>query len=281
MNDVITLVASQINTHPVQQDMGPPGTRHWLSPGKALDIVCDEKPDINALRRALEADKIDVFISRPEHRQKKLLIADMDSTIVEGETLDDLATFAGLHDEISAITARAMNGELDFEAAIKARVSLLKGLPEDTLEQALSQTRLNPGAQALVRVMKDNGATCVLVSGGFTVFTGPIAQRVGFDHHHGNHLVVEQGALTGAVQEPILDKHAKVRFLDHYLGTLGLSAEQAMGIGDGANDLPMLQKAGLGIGYKPKPVVAEALENVILHGDLSAAVYAQGLTASE
>lgn len=276
MTYVITLVASDINSHPVLEEMGPQGDRQWLEPGKALDIFVSEKPDLSALRQELDAHKIDVFLSGVENRQKKLLLADMDSTIVEGETLDDLAAFAGLKDKIAAITARAMNGELDFEDAIKERVGLLKGLSEEALAEALSQTKLNPGAKELVQVMKQNGATCVLVSGGFTVFTSPIAEQVGFDHNHGNTLLMEDGALTGQVGEPILDKHAKVQFLNQHLSALGLEAEDAFTVGDGANDLPMLKEAGLGIGYKPKPVVAAELDNVIIHGDLTAALYAQG-----
>lgn len=284
MSYILTLVASNEEQNPVTQDhiarISGHGDERWITQDKAVDIAIPEQWDrarINALRDELDAEKIDVFFTAEQKRVKKLLIADMDSTIVEGETLDDLADFAGLKEQISAITARAMNGELDFEAAIKERVGLLKGLSEAKLAEALDQTKFNAGAESFVRTMKANGAYCVLVSGGFTVFTGPMSQRAGFNAHHGNILGIAEGALDGTVKDPILDKNAKVYFLDLYLKENGLEPAQALTIGDGANDLPMLKAAGLGIGYKPKPVVAAEVDNVIRHGDLTAALYAQGL----
>lgn len=277
MNFVITLVASDIKNHPVLDEYAPEGEHQWIEEGKALDIFVDKKIDIKPICEKLNDQKIDVFITPVKNRRKKLLIADMDSTIVEGETLDDLAAFAGLKDQIAAITARAMNGELDFKAAIKERVGLLKGLSEDKLTEALAQTHLNPGAESFVQTMKESGAHCVLVSGGFTVFTQAIAHRVGFHANHGNILGISDGALDGTVKDPILDKNAKVYFLDLYLKEHGLTPDQAVTIGDGANDLPMLKAAGLGIGYHPKLVVANEIDNVIRHGDLTAALYAQGL----
>lgn len=255
----------------------------WLSDGKAadLDISGEGGPDMLAqIRERLEPDKIDVFLTHHHGRRKKLLLADMDSTIVAGETLDDMAEFAGIKDQIAAITARAMNGELDFHAALRERVGLLKGLSTEALQKTLDHTIINPGAQSFIKTMQKHGATCVLVSGGFTFFTGAIAQKVGFDHHHGNTLGINKGIdgeqLSGEVIPPILDKFAKVEFLEFYMRSLGLTETDCLTIGDGANDIPMLKKAGLGIGYRPKPAVAAEIKNLIVHGDLSAALYAQG-----
>ena len=174
-----------------------------------------------------------------------------------------------------------MRGELDFPQALRERVALLRGLPESAVQKTLAETELNPGAAAFVQVMKKNGATCVLVSGGFTLFTGAFAQKAGFDRHHGNLLQLEEGVLTGKVGEPILDKDSKVAFLQQYRDELGLKPEDVLAIGDGANDLPMLQMAGLGIGYHPKPLLEESLDNCIIHGDLTAALYAQGYTEQD
>lgn len=252
----------------------------WSADKKAADLIIDRHPGgvlMMHLRDMLQGDAIDLFCTAAENRVKKLLLADMDSTIVSGETLDELAEFAGIKDEIAQITALAMEGKLDFKDALRRRVALLKGLDQSALEKTLAHTRLNPGAAELVSGMKAAGAICVLVSGGFTFFTESIAARAGFDHHHGNILEIENGKLTGGVREPILDKFAKVEFLKHYTNTLGLTAADCLTIGDGANDIPMLKTAGLGIGYHPKQAVAEEVENLILYGDLSAALYAQGL----
>jgi phosphoserine phosphatase len=260
------------------------GKPAWLEGDKAADIVLSDKPNsalIAHLRETLDEDAIDLFITEPGNRKKKLLVADMDSTIVAEETLDELAAFAGLKDQVAEITAKAMNGELDFHGAVKERVGLLKGLSTDALDKTLEATIVNPGAKVLVQTMKAHDATCVLVSGGFTVFTGPVAEKVGFDHNHGNNLGIEDTELTGEVIEPILDKHAKVEFLDEYCKDLGLNADDCMTIGDGANDLPMLKKAGLGVGYYAKPSVASELTNIIKHGDLSTPLYAQGYTDKE
>ncbi len=285
----ITLVASQkpltighlAETEMLLQNQGLAlaGKPLWLAPHKAADIGFAGKPNsaqVRELRAIFYEDAIDVFVTSKVGRRKKLLMADMDATIVKGETLDELADFAGLKEQISEITARAMNGELDFKEALRERVSLLKDLPENALQETLEKTELNPGAKIFVRAMKRNGATCVLVSGGFSFFTGAIATRAGFDHHHGNILCVEGGALTGAVLEPILDKDSKLQFLHRYMDDLNINPDDVLAIGDGANDLPMLESAGLGVGYHPKPVLVDALDNCIVHGDLTAALFAQG-----
>lgn len=291
MSYVLTLVASRPDK-PVTEshiedvtkslrraDIVPTCAPVWLQPERAVDLGITEQPEhhvIMRIRDDLNGDKIDVLSTALKARRKKLLMADMDSTIVQGETLDDLAECAGIKDRISAITAKAMNGELDFRAALRERVKLLQGLEEIALEKTLRATKFSPGAEAMVKTMARHECKCILISGGFTVFTQYAGKRMGFHANHGNTLEIANGQLTGKVLEPILDKYAKVDFLKHYIHELRIKPEQCMAIGDGANDIPMLQMAGLGIGYKPKPAVAQEVYNVIKHGDLTAALFAQG-----
>jgi phosphoserine phosphatase len=264
-------------------DIAPESRPVWLAKNKAADIFLPSGPGTALLAHLREElkDQIDIFILPVEGRRKKLLLADMDSTIVTTETLDELAGFAGIKEHIAAITQKAMEGKIDFETALKERVGLLKDLPEETLHKTLSETTLNPGAKELVATMKKGGATTVLVSGGFTFFTGAIAQQAGFEYHHGNTLDIENSKLKGTVTPPILDKFAKLQFLKDYCKKKHIPESAAMTIGDGANDLPMLKAAGFGAGYKPKDIVARELRNNIIYGDLSAALYAQGYTAEE
>jgi phosphoserine phosphatase len=256
----------------------------WLHKGRAVDLGVADRPQgalIAHLQDVLKRDKMDIFSNPVDGRRKKLLIADMDSTIVESETLDELADAAGIKEKIALITQAAMEGKLDFASALKERVSLLKGLPEKALQDTLDKTRLNPGARMLVMTMVRHGGRSVLVSGGFTFFTGAVARRTGFDHHHGNTLEIENGKLTGKVKDPILDKYSKVDFLKRYANDMGIKEKEVLAIGDGANDIPMLKMAGLGIGYHPKETVKEQIANHILYGDLSAALYAQGYNYSQ
>lgn len=258
------------------------GTPTWLCAKKAAEITISQKPQrslLNTLRHEFDSDRIDVFCVPSESRRKKLLLADMESTIVDKEALDELAEFAGIRDKIAGITERAMNGELDFKAALMERVNLLRGMDIKYLQIVLESMRINAGAKTMIDVMKKNGATCVLVSGGFTFFTEAIAQQAGFDYHHGNILGVANGQLTGQVEEPILDKNAKLDFLKKYAGDLGLSNHDVMAVGDGANDLPMLKAAGTGLGYRPKPAVAHEVDNLIIHSDFTAALYIQGYSS--
>ncbi len=255
----------------------------WLCKAKAAEATISggsQSALVAHLRDTLEKDEIDFFITKNDNRQKKLLLADMDSTIASTETLDELAEYAGIKDQISEITQRAMNGELDFHSALRERVGLLKGLKTTALAATLEETALNPGAEVFVNTMRKSGTTCVLVSGGFTFFTSAIASRCGFSFNHGNVLKIENDALTGEVEDPILDKFAKVNFLQHYINDLNLTEEDCLTIGDGANDLPMLKMAGLGIGYHPKDTVKSDLANCILYGDLSTALYAQGYNST-
>lgn len=289
MSFVVTLVSSEKPLTPGHIEtataaLGKCGRPEWLAPEKAVDIPLEKKPARAAWNNLIEKmakDKIDAFIQPEQNRRKKLLIADMDSTIVKGEMLDELATHAGKEKEIAAITARAMAGELNFESALRERVNMLTGLPATALEKTLAAAQLNPGAKTLVATMTAHGALCVLVSGGFTVFTGEIARRAGFHLHHGNELVFDGVTLAGKVKEPILGKEAKHALLQFYIRQGDINSMETLALGDGANDLLMLQGAGLGIGYHPKPLLREKLENCILYGDLSTALYAQGYRAAE
>jgi phosphoserine phosphatase len=261
----------------------PAHTLNWLHADKAAELHLSTEISsaiFTAIKNAADKNSIDVFLIPAEHRRKKLLLADMDATIVEGETLDDLAAFAGLKDKIAAITARAMRGELDFRQALDQRVQMLEGLSVRALEQTLSAMKINAGAIDTVRVMRKHGAECYLVSGGFTYFTGAIAKACGFNGHHGNVLEIAgdhlTAHLTGKVIPPILDKDAKLAFLREYTAKCGISAIETMAVGDGANDIPMLLGAGTGVGYHPKPLVKEQIPNVIIHTDLTSLLYIQG-----
>ncbi|MCK5284048.1 MAG: phosphoserine phosphatase SerB [Alphaproteobacteria bacterium] len=274
-NKHVVKINEMMMSYDIQQTCEPV----WLAQDKAVDIGILNKPEkefLKILRQEFYSNATDIFINIVKGRRKKLLLADMDSTIVDSETLDELAEFAGLKEQISAITAQAMEGQLDFHDALRKRISLLKDLPVSALEKTLSATKINLGAKELVKTMSAHNATCVLVSGGFTFFTKNIAAQVGFHINYGNTLDIRNDVLTGQVIEPILDKHSKVDFLRKHVEMLGITNQDCMSIGDGANDLPMLELAGLGVGYKPKEVVKQTIDNLIIHGDLSAALYAQG-----
>ncbi len=253
----------------------------WLCPKKVLEIngLKDISSDIiDYIRQLMDRREIDIFCIPSFNRRKKLLLADMDATIVEGETLDDLADRAGIKDKISSITERAMRGEIDFKAALTERVGMLKDLPLAAINETRNSIIINKGAQDVIRVMRQFGAECYLVSGGFTYFTEYIAQKCGFNGHHGNTLDIQNDHLTGKVLLPILDKDSKLSFLNHYMQKLGLSPADTMAVGDGANDIPMLSGAGLGVGYHPKPLVKEKINNYIIHTDLTSLLYIQGYT---
>ncbi len=255
----------------------------WLREGFAAEELLDgplEKGAFVKLRADMAQYRIDAFEVPLAQRRKKLLLADMDATIVEEETLDEIAAYAGLKDEIAAITARAMRGDMDFHEALRARVAMLAGLPVSVLGETLSHMTLTTGARDMVQVMRHYGATCVLVSGGFTYFTAAIAAQCGFHHNHGNRLGIddEGGLLNGDVAAPILDKEAKKIFLSEYTTRLGIDAMETMAVGDGANDIPMLTTAGLGVGYRPKPLVKEHVQNCIDYSDHYALLYMQGYT---
>jgi phosphoserine phosphatase len=256
----------------------------WLSRDRAFEIPFrgDREVVLAAARTAAAGASLDVNAVAAAQRRKKLLVADMDSTIIGCECLDEIADAMGLKPKVAAITARAMAGEIAFEPALRERVALLKGLPVHRLARVYGErVRLNPGARALLATMKAHGARSVLVSGGFSFFTARVAADAGFDAHHGNVLMDDGTHLLGTVAEPILGREAKLHRLEDETAKLGLSFADTLAVGDGANDLGMIGRAGLGVAYHAKPVVAEAAGARIDHGDLTALLYLQGYRDDE
>jgi phosphoserine phosphatase len=252
-----------------------------LSPGEAADIPVSTPPDPATLHDVIEGRPIDAITVKTRGRRKALLIADMDSTMIQGETLDELAAFAGLGEQIAAITRRAMNGELDFKAALRERVAMLKGLSLDALEKTWEGVRFTPGGRELVLTMRARGATTALVSGGFTFFTSRVATALGFETHRSNVLLDDGTALTGSVQEPILDRDTKLAALQELSAARGLKMQATLAVGDGANDLDMVRAAGLGVAFHAKPIVAAEAQARVDHADLRALLFAQGYKASD
>ena len=255
----------------------------WLDPGVAVEFALAAlPPDRWAVWEDLQAQGVDLVLQPAEGRRKQLLLADMDSTMIQQECIDELADEAGVGAYVADITARAMNGELDFEAALRERVGLLKGLPEAVIDSVWrDRITFMPGGKALLATMKANGAYGALVSGGFTAFTGRVAAALGFDENRANTLLAEGGKLTGAVADPILGKQAKLDALEEIAARLGLDMAQTMAVGDGANDLAMLNRSGAGVALHAKPSVAAQCEIRINHGDLTALLYLQGYARSE
>jgi len=263
---------------------GAAGDIVWLSQGRAFDVPFSGEPALvrAAAIAAVQGVACDINVVSAGHRRKKLLVADMDSTIISCECLDELADQAGLKPRIAAITERAMRGEIAFEAALRERVTMLKGLELAALETTFRErVKLNPGARALVATMKAHGARTCLVSGGFTYFTERVAREAGFDDQQANVLLDDGSRLTGLVREPILGREAKLAALESEVAKLGMDVQDALVVGDGANDLTMIQRAGLGVAYHAKPVVAEAAGASIVHGDLTALLYLQGYRDDE
>ena len=254
---------------------------------RAVDLMVEGPGDaLERLRRLVQETvrhfPLDVCVQPAEGRRKRLLVADMDSTIIGCECLDELADFAGVKAEVAAITERAMRGELEFEGALRERVGMIRGLKSAELERCFSErVRLNPGARTMVRTMAAGGARCVLVSGGFTFFTERVAELAGFHEARANRLMIEGGVLTGEVGEPILGREAKLQTLLDQAAALGVGPEAALAIGDGANDLAMIEVAGLGVAYRAKPVVAERATARIDRADLTAVLHFQGLREDE
>ncbi len=259
----------------------------WLMPGVAAEIVFETATQLRAddahaaVRQRLETAPVDINALPAEGRRKALLVADMESTIIQNEMLDELADYVGLKDKVADITARAMNGELDFAAAVRERVLLLKGLPASVLDESMRRVHIMPGARELIGTMKANGAYCALVSGGFGFFTRKIREGLGFDYDQANEIDIAGDKLAGTVREPILDKHAKLAALQRLASERGLDLGATLSVGDGANDLPMLQGAGIGVAYHAKPSVAAAAKIRVNHGDLTALLYLQGYRAMD
>ena len=258
----------------------------WLFEGVAADIRFSSTDDIRTisdrLREAMNGIRVDVVVQPQIDRRKKLLLADMDSTMIGQECIDELADFAGLKAHVAAITERAMRGEIEFEPALRDRVALLKGLPVSVVDEVLkSRITLTSGAIPLIRTMRAHGAYTCLVSGGFTLFTKAVAEMIGFQENRANQLLVEDGKLTGQVTEPILGREAKLATLVDLRESFDLDNLDTMVVGDGANDLAMIEQAGAGVAYHAKPAVAAAAGVRIDHGDLTALLYMQGYKRRE
>ncbi len=259
------------------------GEARWLDPGVAAEIALSAPPaNLWEVWSDLQALQIDLAVQPAAGRRKRFLIADMDSTMIREECIDELADEAGVGAHVAGITARAMNGELDFEAALRERVSLLRGLPETAIADVLrNRITLMPGGPVLLATMKANGGHAALVSGGFTAFTSAIAARLGFDETRANTLEVVAGSLTGQVIDPILGKAAKLAALEDICSRLGITPADAIAVGDGANDLAMLGRAGTGVALHAKPSVQAECAIRVNHGDLTALLYLQGYTRDE
>ena len=257
-----------------------PARWRWLDEGSAADIPFAIDPATT--RTMLEGGTFDVVVQREAERDRRLLVADMDSTMITVECIDELADYAGLKPQIAAITEAAMRGELDFAGALDARVALLAGLDADVIDRCLAErVVLMPGALTLIATMRARGVRSVLVSGGFTRFAGPVAATLGFDRVIANELLIEEGRLTGAVARPIVGAETKLATLRAEAASLGIDLTRTLAVGDGANDLPMIQAAGLGVAYHAKPIVAAAAAARIEHGDLTALLWAQGIARAE
>lgn len=255
----------------------------WLAPGRAAEFSLPAMPENRwDVWNDLQKMTVDLVVQPTEGRKKKMLLADMDSTMIQQECIDELADMAGVGDHVKAITARAMNGELDFEGALIERVALLKGLPAQVIEQVLEERiTLMPGGKTLLATMRGNGAYAVLVSGGFTAFTSTVAAWLGFDENRANTLIVEGEVLAGTVQMPILGRAAKVEALEQVTARLGLSDAEVIAVGDGANDLGMLGRAGTGVALHAKPTVAAQCDVRVNFGDLTSLLYIQGYSTAE
>lgn len=259
-------------------------TGQWLNEQNAWQVEFNAKPAevLSAVRKAAAGWQVDVNVVSAANQRKKLLIADMDSTMIEQECIDELADAAGAGDAVKAITVRAMNGELDFEDALRERVAALKGLPSGVIGDVIAnRISFMSGGRDLIATMRQNSAYCALISGGFTHFTAYVGAELGFHEHQANELIISDNLLTGEVADPVLGRDAKVAALRRISSTFGFSMDEAMAVGDGANDIPMLKTAGAGVALHAKPAVKQEVDIQIDHGDLTALLYLQGFTRDE
>lgn len=294
MRSVLTLIAnpetrklSSEDLDAVRRAVPEAGEPAWLATDIACDLLVDSAPaELHAIeaaaRAALEGEPIDIIAQGTDHRRKTLLIADMDSTVIQQECIDELAAEAGIGAHVADITERAMRGELAFEPALRERVKLLEGLPEGKLEQVFeTRITLSPGIRTVTDTMRLNGGYCALVSGGFTFFTSRVAVTAGFDINRANILEMKDGHLTGHVTDPILGRAAKLESLEELAREQSLTLASTMAVGDGANDLAMIEAAGIGVAYHAKPVVAQAAPARLDHTDLTSLLYIQGYARDE
>jgi phosphoserine phosphatase len=280
MPQIMTLIAGPGGEAALAGVTAALGGGDWLAPGLACDIGWNAEVEA-AARAAIGGLPVDVVVQPAAGRRKRLLVADLESTVIENEMLEELADFLGLRAHVAEITRRAMNGEIDFAAALAERVALLRGMPVSALGEAAGRIRIMPGAGTLVATLRQAGVTCVLVSGGFAVFAEPVAAELGFDRVIANRLDVDDGKLTGTVTPPIVSGATKLAALTGLAAEFGLSLDNTAAVGDGANDLPMLKAAGLGVAFRAKPAVAAAARWRIDHADLTALLYAQGYRREE
>ncbi len=259
------------------------GTASWLSPDEAAEFPLPVTPDLfDATRATLDEQGVDLNVQPADGRRKAMLLADMDSTMIQQECIDELADAAGVGAHVKDITARAMNGELDFVDALRERAAALKGLPSGIIGDVIAnRISFMSGGRELIATMRQNNAYCALISGGFTHFTAFVGAELGFHEHQANELVIRDNLLTGEVADPVLGRDAKVAALKRIAATFGFSMDEAMAVGDGANDIPMLQSAGTGVAIHAKPTVKQQVDVQIDHGDLTALLYLQGFSRDE
>ena len=272
--------------------LNPQNHAAWLAPNMAAEITCLACDDLLSadilqnrafldLRQHADQAGIDVNLVRADNRRKAILIADMDSTIITSESLDELAVWAGIGEQVASITRRSMAGELDFETALDERVAMLAGKPRELIDRVIANTKLTDGARTLVQTMHAHGAFCYLVSGGFDVLTGPIAAECRFHGHHANHLEHDDAIIAGTVRKPVLDRQAKVTYLKHYCELHNVDLAASASIGDGANDLGMLEQADFGVAFHGKPILRETVALQLNHTDLTGLLYLQGYKLDE
>ena len=286
---IVSLIAAPGRSHIEQSlldglaDKWGGNAQRWLAPQLAAEFTIAQQPDnAEQVWTDLQTIGIDLAIQPQANRRKRILLADMDSTMIGQECIDELADMAGVGPRVAAIPARAMNGERNFHESLIERVGLLAGLPETVIDEVLAtRITLAPGGRELVATMRANGGHTALVSGGFTAFSGPVARMLGFDEHRANNLLADGGVLTGHVALPVLGREAKVEALRDIAAARGLAPDDVIAVGDGANDLGMLQLAGAGVALHAKPAVAAQANIRINHGDLTALLYLQGYAAGE